>query len=126
VSDNGSGIAREDFPLVFAKHATSKISNLQDLQNVLSFGFRGEALASISSVSQTTLISRTEISPEAYLMDATTEKIETVSSEIGTKISVRNLFENVPARLNYLKTEKTEYAHILEFVQKMALAYPKV
>jgi len=126
VSDNGSGIAPEDFPLVFEKHATSKISNLQDLQNVLSFGFRGEALASISSVSETTLFSRQRGEIQGYSISSENSEVQVVSCEEGTKIRVENLFANTPARLNYLKTERTEYHKIVEFVQSMALAYPEV
>jgi DNA mismatch repair protein MutL len=126
VRDNGKGIERADFSLLFEKHATSKIVSLQDLQYVLSFGFRGEALAAIGSVSHTNVTSGTSNSTEVYTTDSVSREIRVNSGELGTKIRVENLFYNTPARLHYLKKEKTEYGHIYDYIQKIALIYPEI
>lgn len=129
ISDNGSGIQKDDLPLTIEKYSTSKISSLEDLYNVMTFWFRWEALASISSVSDFTIESRVAESVSGYTLEMLSGEIKWVSevwTEIGTKIIVKNLFHNTPARLNYLKKPRTEYGHILEFLNKIALAYPEI
>lgn len=129
ISDNGSGIEKEDLPLTIEKYTTSKIKNLNDLYNVLTFWFRWEALASIASVSRLTIISKHIDSDIWYKMEVEGWDIVEISefpSEVWTKIIVKDLFFNTPARLNYLKTDKTESGHISEFLNAMALSYPNV
>lgn len=126
VRDNGCWIDRGDLPLVFEKHATSKISSLEDLQQVLTFGFRGEALASIGSVSKTRVVSGTAHSKKVFALDSVNQKIEEVAGEVGTRVKVEDLFYNTPARLHYLKKEKTEYGHIVDYIEKIALTYPEL
>ncbi len=132
VSDNWSGIIKEDLEICTEKYTTSKIKSLQDLYNVMTFWFRWEALASISSVSKMKIISK--INWENFwncleiIPDNSQEKKEIyeIASETGTKIIIENLFYNTPARLNYLKKPRTEYNHILEFLNSMSLAYPEI
>jgi DNA mismatch repair protein MutL len=126
VRDNGSGIDKDDLTLALSRHATSKISSLQDLEHVASMGFRGEALPSISSVSRLTLISRTAESVCAWRVSADGSKHhnepEPDPHPQGTTVEVRDLFYNTPARRKFLKTEKTEFAHIEALIQKLALS----
>lgn len=130
IRDNGCGISKQDLPLALARHATSKISSLEDLEAILSLGFRGEALASISSVSRLTLTSRTTEQNEAW--QAYTQgremmvEIQPTSHPIGTTIEVANLFFNTPARRKFLRTDKTEFAHIDEVIRRIALAKPNI
>jgi len=127
VTDNGEGIAREDLGLVTEKYTTSKIKNLEDLYNVMTFGFRWEALASISSVSKFQIISKRSDSDFGYsleVIDWEQSKIREVASENGTKIIVKELFYNTPARLNYLKKTRTEYGYIADFLKQASLSYP--
>lgn len=129
IQDNGYGIQKDDILLATKKYSTSKIKNLDDLYHVMTFGFRGEALASISSVSQFEIQSK--ISSESFWYSVKYNngqhgQIEKIWCENGTKIIVENLFYNTPARLNYLKKARTEYNHILDFLQQMALSYPHV
>ncbi|PIE85498.1 hypothetical protein CSA08_01650 [Candidatus Gracilibacteria bacterium] len=129
VTDDGAGIEKEDLALVFDKYTTSKISSLEDLYNIMTFGFRGEALSSISSVTKLQLISKTKNSDFGYslkVVGGEKEKITSYPSEKGTKIIIEDLFFNTPARLNYLKKHRTEYSHILEFLNQISLSYPKV
>ena len=129
VSDNGSGIEKDDLPLTIEKYSTSKISSLDDLYNVMTFGFRWEALASISSVSDFAIESRVQESLSWYRLDMLSGEIGWIWEiwcEIGTKIIVKDIFHNTPARLNYLKKPRTEYGHTLEFLNKIALAYPEI
>lgn len=129
VQDNGEWISPEDMPKALEKYSTSKISNIQDLYNVMTFGFRGEALASISSVSEFTLISKTSdtISWKKLFTSGGEDIIlEDVSANVGTNIRVENLFFNTPARMSYLKKDRTEYVKIFEFIQKVSLIYPWV
>lgn len=130
IRDNGLGIAKEDLSLALARHATSKISCLDDLEAILSLGFRGEALASISSVSRLTLTSRTAEQKEAWQVYAQGRDMETTikpaSHPVGTTVEVANLFFNTPARRKFLRTEKTEFAHIDEVVRRIALAKPQI
>ncbi|OOF65863.1 DNA mismatch repair endonuclease MutL [Rodentibacter sp. Ppn85] len=126
IRDNGSGIAKEELNLALARHATSKIADLEDLESILSLGFRGEALASISSVSRLTLTSRTAEQTEAWQVYAQGRDMETTvkpaSHPVGTTVEVANLFFNTPARRKFLRTDKTEFAHIDEVIRRIALA----
>lgn len=129
VSDNGSWIDKNDLEIATEKYTTSKIKSLEDLYNVMTFGFRWEALASISSVSELKIISKTNKDNFWNLLIINwwdKKEIESTASENGTKIEVSNIFFNTPARLNYLKTAKTEYSHIQEFLQNIALSYPEI
>ncbi len=126
VRDDGSGIDEVDLPLALSRHATSKIENLDDLEAVASLGFRGEALASISSVSRLALTSRTErqeaasrVEVEGRDMDAS---ISPAAHPVGTTVEVRDLFFNTPARRKFLRTEKTEFNHVDECVRRQALS----
>jgi len=127
VRDNGQGIAKSDLQLALARHATSKISSLEQLENLQSLGFRGEALASISSVSKLTLTSCPQGSEQAFQICANGVQMQTkiipASHPIGTSIEVCDLFFNTPARRKFLKTDKTEYLHIYENVKRQALAH---
>ena len=126
VRDDGSGIIKEDLFLALSRHATSKIASLQDLDHVTSMGFRGEALPSISSVARLTLISRVIDAQCAWRVTADgSEQYSDASPDPhpkGTTIEVRDLFYNTPARRKFLKTEKTEFAHIESLLQKLALS----
>lgn len=126
IRDDGCGIVKDDLPLALSRHATSKIASLQDLERVASMGFRGEALPSISSVSRLTLISRIPGADCAWRVEADgSEQNFTPRPDPhpqGTTIEVRDLFYNTPARRKFLKTEKTEFAHIETLLQRMALS----
>lgn len=125
IRDNGCGIPKEELSLALARHATSKITDLDDLEAILSLGFRGEALASISSVSRLTLTSRTEAQTEAWQVYAQGRDMETTikpaSHPVGTTVEVANLFFNTPARRKFLRTDKTEFSHIDEVIRRIAL-----
>ena len=129
VSDNGCGIAADDVPIAIKRHATSKISRPDDLWALHSLGFRGEALASIAEVSRFTLSSATaEAETGARLTTDDKRGIDVVpwSCEVGTSISVRDIFYNVPARRKFLKNDATEYAHCHTCVQALALSHPQI
>lgn len=129
VSDNGMGINEEDLPMVFERHATSKISSLEDLEQVVSLGFRGEALASISSVAKTTVKSKTEAANSGFeiLKDGPNlAAVKPISIGIGTTIIVEELFKDVPVRQKYLKTDLTEYGYIADVVIQHAATQPTV
>ncbi|MEE3608674.1 DNA mismatch repair endonuclease MutL [Avibacterium paragallinarum] len=130
IRDNGIGIPKEELALALARHATSKIASIEDLEAILSLGFRGEALASISSVSRLTLTSRTENQKEAWQVYAQGREMETTitpaSHPVGTTVEVANLFFNTPARRKFLRTDKTEFAHIDEVIRRIALAKPHI
>lgn len=129
ITDNGYWIDKNDLNLAVEKYSTSKIKNLDDLYNIMTFWFRWEALASITSVSKTTIISKTKDSESAYKLEIIWwESGEIIKEmwETGTKIIIRDLFYNTPARLNYLKKDKTEYAHIFDFLQNISLSYPHI
>ena len=129
VTDNGCGIPKEEIPLAFLRHATSKIRTVEDLFTVSSLGFRGEALASIAAVSQVELITKT---PQAlvgcrYQIDGGTEKgLEEVGAPTGTTFIARNLFYHTPVRKKFLKAPATEGAHVAELVERIALSHPEI
>ena len=126
IRDNGCGIHRDDLKLALARHATSKISSLDDLEAIISMGFRGEALASISSVSRLTLTSKTADQEEAWQAYAEgrdmTVTVKPAAHPIGSTVEVLDLFYNTPARRKFLRTEKTEFNHIDEVVRRIALS----
>lgn len=126
IHDNGSGIAKQDLTLALERHATSKIATLEDLAAIMSMGFRGEALASISSVSRLILTSRVETQTEAWQAYAEGREmnvtLKPAAHPIGTTVEVLDLFYNTPARRKFLRTEKTEFSHIDEVVRRIALA----
>lgn len=129
VTDNGCGIPKEQVPLAFLRHSTSKIKSVEDLFTVSSLGFRGEALSSIAAVSQVEII--TKISPALtgtrYQIEGGKERnIEEVGAPDGTTFLVRNLFYNTPVRQKFLKTPQTEGAHVADLVEKIALSHPEV
>jgi len=129
VTDNGSGINAQDVSLAFARHATSKISEFDDLYRVRSFGFRGEALASIASISRTELVTRTPevLAGVRMIVEAgrICEKTE-AGCPVGTTISVSQIFDAVPVRKKFLKAETTERAYCLDVITRLALANPEV
>lgn len=129
ITDNWEWIDKEDLPLVIEKYSTSKIKNLEDLYNVMTFWFRWEAIASISSVSDLQIISKYIKHDFWYsLLVKAWEMWDIIksASENGTKIIVERLFYNTPARLNYIKKARTEYWHIYSFVQEISLSYPEI
>lgn len=129
VLDNGKGVLSGELPLVFARHATSKIQESDDLWKLSTFGFRGEALASISSVSRLDFISRRQGEPKAYKIHCefgnVGDVIETSMQE-GTWVQVSDLFTNIPARLKFLKSDSAEVTQIKNVVKAMALKYPAI
>ena len=129
VSDDGLGIGKDDLPLALARHATSKIATLEDLERIASLGFRGEALASIAAVSNLTLTSRTRETKHAWSITAeggTVSDPKPAAHDPGTSVEVHDLYFNTPARRKFLKSEATEYAHCDEVFKRIALARPDV
>ncbi|MDZ7277128.1 DNA mismatch repair endonuclease MutL [Pantoea eucrina] len=126
IRDNGCGIAKAELAMALARHATSKIASLDDLEAIVSLGFRGEALASISSVSRLTLTSRTADQSEAWQAYAEGREmnvtVKPAAHPVGTSLEVLDLFYNTPARRKFMRTEKTEFTHIDEVVRRIALA----
>lgn len=129
ITDNGQGFEKDDIPVAFLRHSTSKIQSVEDLMTVSSLGFRGEALSSISVVAQIELITKTHESlmGTRYVIEGGKEKqLEAVGCPDGTTFIVRNLFYNTPARRKFLKTPVTEGNYIAELVEKLAMSHPDV
>jgi DNA mismatch repair protein MutL len=129
VADNGAGIGKDDLPLALARHATSKITSLEDLERVASLGFRGEALASIAAVSHLSLLSRTNDSPHAWKVDASGGLLsapEPAAAAAGTTVEVHDLYFNTPARRKFLRSPATEFAHSEETFRRIAVSCPDV
>ncbi len=129
ITDNGAGIAKEEVPAAFIRHATSKIMTIEDLLSVRSLGFRGEALASIAAVAQVECITKTahELTGIRYEIHGSKEIArEEIGAPAGTTVIVRNLFYNVPARKKFLKTAMTEGGYVTELITKLALSHPEV
>ena len=128
IADNGSGIHPDDIVLAFSKHATSKITDSEDLYNISTMGFRGEALASIISISKLTCITRTKDFDYGTKVECQNSEVKQVQTgcAIGTIMEIRDLFYNIPARLKFLKSSKTEFAYINEYVQSIALVHSQI
>lgn len=129
ISDNGCGIEKEQIPLAFLRHSTSKIKSVEDLFTVTSLGFRGEALSSIAAVSQVELITKTnsDFTGSRYLIEGSKEvSLEEIGAPDGTTFIIRNLFYNTPARKKFLKSAQTEGTYIHELMQRMILSHPDV
>lgn len=126
VRDNGRGIMSDDLPLALSRHATSKITELEDLERVSSLGFRGEALASIASVARVSLVSGTDDQDGAWKVECAGQEMEASVSPaahpVGCTVEVRDLFFNTPARRKFLRTEKTEFRHLEEILKRIALS----
>ncbi|MCK4379933.1 MAG: DNA mismatch repair endonuclease MutL [Candidatus Lokiarchaeota archaeon] len=129
VIDDGIGIPSDDIEMAFERHTSSKIRSIQDLENLSTLGFRGEALASIAAVSKVEMISRIEDEEKGVHLFIEGGKIinkKKISCPVGTNIQVKNIFYNLPARQKFLKTDATELGHITDIVQRYSLAHPEV
>ena len=129
VTDNGCGIEPEDIPKAFLRHATSKIHEEWDLERIMTFGFRGEALASVAAVSHVEIMTRTKDSKTGFRCEATDEcisEIEEAGCPEGTTIIVRDLFYNTPARQKFLKKDVAEANAVAQVMDKMALSHPEI
>ena len=129
ITDNGCGISKEEIPMAFLRHSTSKIKTVEDLLHVTSLGFRGEALSSIAAVSQVELITKPAdaLTGSRYLIEGSKEvKLEEIGAPNGTTFLVRNLFYNTPARQKFLKSAQTEASYISDFMERLALSRPDI
>ena len=128
IADNGSGIHPDDIILAFSKHATSKLQSETDLYNIKTMGFRGEALASIISISKLTCITRTKEFDYGIKVECANSEVRQAQTgcAVGTIMEVRDLFYNIPARLKFLKSPKTEFGYISEFLQSAAIIHPEI
>jgi len=129
VTDNGSGIPIAELPLALARHATSKVAQIDDLEHISTLGFRGEALASLAAVAEVTLLSRhcgAAQGAQIYAANGELSEPTTAASPEGTTLTVRNLFSAVPARLKFLKSRNTEVSHCHHLLEQYALAYPEI
>ena len=129
ITDNGGGIEKEDIPLAFLRHSTSKIRSAEDLAGVSSLGFRGEALSSISAVSMVELITKTRestLGSRCCVEGGVQKSLEEIGAPDGTTFIVRNLFYNTPARKKFLRTEMTEAAAVHEMMTHLALSHPEI
>ena len=126
VEDNGVGILRDELPLAFKRHATSKIRSLADLESVGTMGFRGEALAAINSIADCAVYSRASGHNEAFQLAGQTGEIKPAARSMGTTVEVKELFFSTPARRKFLKTDATELSHCIEAVRRHALVRPDV
>ena len=129
VTDNGSGMDAQDLPVALKRHATSKIQSREDLDGIMTLGFRGEALAAISAVSAVTIISKTKDAAEGSMLTSEGGRVLDVSevgTADGTTVVVENLFYNVPARRKFLKKDVTEAMNVTALVEKVALSRPDI
>jgi DNA mismatch repair protein MutL len=129
IRDDGKGIERDELELALSRHATSKISSLDDLEAIASLGFRGEALPSIGSVARLTLTSRSVGADSAWQVEADGGKISRPAPAAhppGTTVEVHDLFYNTPARRRFLRTERTEFSHIEKWMRRLALSHPEI
>lgn len=129
ITDNGSGISKDDIPMAFLRHSTSKIKSIEDLMNVSSLGFRGEALSSIAAVSQVELITKTadDFTGSRYVIEGGNEiSLEAVGAPDGTTFIVRNLFYNTPVRRKFLKTAATEAGYVNALIEHLSLSHPDI
>ena len=127
VADNGIGIAKDELFLALTRHATSKIASLDDLEHIMTMGFRGEALASIASVARVSLTSRRQDCPHAWHLEPELNpETKPAALSQGTLVQMRDLYYNTPARRKFLKTEGTEFAHCSEVIKRIALAHPSI
>lgn len=129
ITDNGSGISKDDIPMAFLRHSTSKIKSIEDLMNVSSLGFRGEALSSIAAVSQVELITKTadDFTGSRYVVEGGNEiSLEEVGAPDGTTFIVRNLFYNTPVRRKFLKTAATEAGYVNALIEHLSLSHPDI
>jgi len=125
IRDDGKGIERDELALALSRHATSKITTIDDLERVATLGFRGEALPSIASISRMRVISRVAGSPQAYVIasdNGVLSDVAPAAHPFGTSVEVRDLFFNVPARRKFLRAERTETQHITRMIERLALS----
>ncbi len=126
ISDNGSGIEKEALLEIFEPHTTSKISTLDDLNTLLTMGFRGEALSTIQSIAQVSVTSKQEGSQSGSTLELSSKTVKSAPREVGTTISVRKIFDQIPARKKFLKTHETEYRKILDILLRYFIQFPNI